>query len=320
MSDLKIKIEDLKQGDILLFSHTEEWESKLISLITDSPVSHAAISYYSCKEIAEETPPCAIVNLIEERKTGREITVMRLNSSEKDMTKVLDIAKKYVEDEEPYTKANLVFILVYILFKKLTVNLKLQKLLCTLMKYVISGLIKYIDNKLREGSHPMVCSQFVYNCYKNAGEEYNLIISEFDSGKSILAQVKEYINNNKIALENKMVNDIERIKAEYNEISSVEEEDLIRNIYNELKIQLESGIEKNNSQLYEEFVIAVHEFTSVLNYLYNQDKTKKLVIKNKEELQSKGIDSLSDIEEYFVTPGDLLYNCRNLINIGILED
>lgn len=321
MSDeLKVKVEELKQGDILLFSHTDDWMSKLISLITNSPVSHSAMSYYNYSEIVEETPPCAIVNLIEERKVGREITVMRLNTANEDMTKVLDIAKECVQDQEPYSFGNLVFSLIYILFKKATINLKLQRLLCTLMKYVISEIIELIDDKFCNGAHPMVCSQFVYYCYENAGEEYRLIISEFSSQKSILTQVKDYISKNKESLEPKLIKDIDTINVEDNIISEVDREALIIEIYNEFKNESSAQISENRNVLDESFVIATHEFCAVLSYIYGKNKTKELLTKSEGDLRSKVIDELSAIEEYVVTPGDLLINCNNLIKVGILED
>ena len=112
MSDVKtIEIRDLKQGDILLFSPTADWESRLIALITKSPVSHAAMSYYDYNEIVEEIPPYTQVNSIKDRIVNRKITVMRLTPFNKDMSKVLDIAKNCVTNREPYTKMDLIIVI-----------------------------------------------------------------------------------------------------------------------------------------------------------------------------------------------------------------
>lgn len=313
-----IKVNELKQGDILLFSHTDEWDSKLISLITDSPVSHAAMSYYDYSEIVEETPPCAVVAKLKERKVGREITVMRLKKYE-DMTKVLDIAKKYVNEKEPYANANLVFILIYLLFEKATISLKLQKLLCTLMKFVMSELIKLIDDVFRKDTHPMVCSQFVYNCYETAGEEYKLKISAKSSSKCILSKIKEYIENNRESLKGKLSININQIKAKNDSIIDINKDELLKSIYEEITFNSNQELLMNSDKLDEDFVSLVCEFSLILNNLYNNTECNEGFLESDNNVLNNIIDKLYEMEEYFVTPGDLLFNCDDLKNVGILE-
>ena len=307
-----IKIEELKQGDILLFSHTDEWDSKLISLITNSPVSHAAMSYYDYSQIVEETPPCAVVNELEQRKTGREITVMRLKNDE-DMTKVLDIAKKYVEEKEPYGNANLIFIFVYLLFEKAAISVKLQRLLCTLIKFILSELIKLLDDVFRKGTHPMVCSQFVYNCYMTAGDEYRLKIWSKSGKNNILNKIKDYIEENKESLHEILNMNITKIEEEHNCALEINKEELLKSMYEELILDSKTGSLISEENLEEDFVILVCKFLLLLSKLYNRSRGEC------NDNINNIINDLCAMEEYFVTPGDLLVNCDNLQNIGVLE-
>jgi hypothetical protein len=323
MSDNKtIKISELRQGDILLFSYLpDDWESKLIALLTNSPVSHSAMSYYTNNEIVEETPPDAQINPIKERVADRTITIMRFDNTEVDLKKVLDAAQKYVNLKEPYPMSNLVFVGLYILLKRIIISKELQILLCPVLKLVIGDLIELIDNKYYPGEHPMVCSQFVYHCYEEAGEEYKLIIKEFPDTKCLLGLVQEYINENKSGLEPKLAVNLGNIKS--GNLEAIPEMDKrLENIYQELvkETDMVNTVSNNISDLLdEEFVLTVHEFCSVTNGLFYKDKDL-LVTNEDNRLISKPIEDLLEHEEYFVTPGDLLNNCKNLINMGTLTE
>jgi len=320
MSDTKvIKISDLKQGDILLFSAVlDDWESRLIAYLTKSPVSHSAMSYYDNSEIVEETPPCAQINSTKDRIVDRVITVMRLDASDLDMTKILDIAKSYVMDKEPYPMINLVFIGMYLLLKKTMINCKLQRLLVALMKHVIGDLVRFIDEIIYPGLHPMVCSQFVYCCYEEAGEEFKIICKDDSTMKSLVEYVQEYINDNKLNMESKLVNDINRIKVD-NTYQAIDTEKLLEEIYNELENEPDNTLCNQENFLEEEFVITTHEFCSTLSNLFHYNKEANLLQNNENMLVSKSIKAMIDNEEYFISPGDLLTNCTNLINLGTLD-
>lgn len=317
MGNIKtIKIKDLKQGDILLFSPTEDWESRLIASITKSPVSHAAMSYYDYNEIIEEIPPYAQINSIKDRIVNRKITIMRLTPFKEDMSKVLNIGKNYVANKEPYTKMDLVFVGLFILFKKSLISSTLQKLLIPLMKHIISDLIVLINKGVYKGSHPMVCSQFVYNCYEKAGREYKLIVSNENSINNLLNQVQDYINKNKDrkGLKSKLIDNMNKINEE-NAYNSIDKEKLLENIYYELQKEQDTNV---LNELQEEFVITTHEFCTVINYLFNNEQTS-LLLNCGDNLISAPIKTIIDSEEFFITPGDLLMNCKNLIKVGMLD-
>ncbi|KNY25778.1 hypothetical protein [Pseudobacteroides cellulosolvens] len=325
MNEKTIKIDDLKQADVLLFSASEDAVSQLISKITESPVSHSALSYYDCNKIAEETPPYAKINDIKERIVNREITVMRLTPWKDDMSKVLDIAANYIDSKVPYSKLNLAFVGMYMLLKKSLVNLKLQRLVGLLLKHITYELIKIVDGAVYGSVQPMVCSQFVYNCYENAGKDYKLIIKNESTNKSLLKYIQEYIDKNKSNLEPKLFTDIlklfeNKVNSDGSMPSSNYEEDLLKEIYSELEADKLQTSPTDNISLDEELVVAAHEFCSVIQHIYGSTNNTALVIKGENKLESKPINEMVDIEQYFVTPGDLLTNCINLTIIGTLDN
>jgi len=315
-----VKISELKKGDVLLFSHTDEWHSKLISLLTNSPISHASMSYYNCTEIVEEVPPCASVNSLIESAKGRQVTVMRFDRNDLDMVPVLKIAEKYYNNKEPYVpKDSLYMMIVYILITKIPLPVILQKLLIPIIRCVVASIIKYIDEKNFEGKHPMICSQFVYRCYEEAGDEYKLIIDGFGKEETILSQVQEYINKNTSSLENKLATNINAIDVKEEDLL-IEEEVILKKIYEALEKQVDSNSIGLTQELDEEFVVAIHEFCAVMLHLHNPKSNEILLNKTEKALNSVAIDSIMDVEEYFVFPCDFLNKCTNLINIGILEN
>lgn len=325
MSKKTIKINELKQADILLFSASDDKVSQLIAKITESPVTHSALSYYDYSKIVEEVPPYAQINEIKERIVNREITVMRLNPWNNDMSKVLDIASNYVNSKVPYSKINLAFVGMYILLKKSLINSKLQKLVSLLLKHITSELIKIVDEVVYKNPQPMVCSQFVYNCYENAGNEYKLIIKNESVNKSLLKYIQEHIDRNNSNLEPKLFTDINKLfKNEVNSDSSILSSNNIEALLKEILSELESDKNKtsptDNMSLDEELVVAAHEFCSVIQHVYGGTKNTSLVVKNRNKLESKPINEIIDIEQYFVTPGDLLTNCTNLSIIGTLDN
>ncbi|AAK80431.1 hypothetical protein BJV85_001408 [Clostridium acetobutylicum] len=314
-----IKISDLKKGDILLFSPLySSLESRLISLITNAPVTHSALSYYDNSKIAEEIAPNAQVNNIRSRVGNRKITVMRLNSYNKDMTKVVNEAEKYIIDKVPYSEPGLIFGAVFMLFKRAIIGENLQRTLIPMMKIIISNIIRLLDKGVYHDNHPMVCSQFIFNCYENAGEEYKLIIDNKLQKTTLLEQVQKYINENSTALENKLTKDISEINSK-NHFEKLDREVIIKEIYREFKKDKCFGFITRRSYL-EEFVLTVHEFCSVLNYFFNNSRADKLIENSDRGLVSKSIGAMIKDEAYFVTPGDLLNNCRNLIKLGVLDN
>lgn len=152
-------------GDVFLFESDGSCISDLICQLSGAPVSHAAL-YYENNSIIEAG--LAGIQTRELNELGdRPIHVMRYARAAESTNALLATEKKHEKTHDPYSIGNLIMMGVLIIAKMKCTNLPwaIQKLL----GYICAKLGQYIDKKMHPGEHPMTCSQFVYNCYKEAG-------------------------------------------------------------------------------------------------------------------------------------------------------
>lgn len=163
----EVMVTDLRPGDILLFKGDEkEWISKAIMELTNSDVSHAALCY-SKNELVDEVLDGAGIHQISDIPRNNRIYVRRYHDSVS-IEPVVTAAKSYVVAETQYNKPALLFLALILLYKKFTPSGWKQKIMIEIFERVTSGMVELIDQLEYKGKHPMVCSQFVYQCYKDA--------------------------------------------------------------------------------------------------------------------------------------------------------
>lgn len=299
MTTQLIKREELEAGDIILFSPYDDWESRLIAKMTNSKVTHSAMSYYTNYEIVEEVPPQAQVAPIKDRVEERTIYIMRLDPPNPVMTPVLDRAKKYVADKVPYSKVNLVFIGFYMLIRKEFLSHTEQKLLTKLLKVVTADLIKLINQEVFGEKHPFICSQFVFNCYYTAGDEYILKLKNPPLKNSILRQIAR--TNSVLQIRNRDFRNIKELRED------IDVDKILESLHHETN---QTDFKHADVVIQDELVNAVYDFTLV----YHRAFTGEL---NENE---SSLHKLLEFEELFVTPGDLHRNIENLVEVGILDN
>lgn len=299
MTTQLLKREDLEPGDIILFSPYDDWESKLIAKMTDSKVTHCAMSYYTDYDIVEELPPHAQVAPIKDRVEERTIYIMRLDPPNPNMIPVLDKAKKYVVDEVPYSKVNLIFVGLYMLIKKEFLSYTEQKLLTKLLKVVTVDLIKLINQEVFGDKQAFVCSQFVFNCYYTAGGEYILKLKQSPLGNSILKQI--VVSNSMLQVRNRDLNSIKILTED------VDVEKILEALYHETN---QDEFKHANVEIQNELVNAVHDFSLAYHRAFVGE------LKDNES----PIQKMLEFEEIFITPGDLHKNMENLVELGILDN
>jgi hypothetical protein len=234
---------------------------------------------------------------------------------------VLDVARNYLNYNQPYSHGKLYALGLLLLYKRFTPNVIAQKVMVKIFKKIASELLDYVDRYIYPGKFPMYCSQFVYRCYEEAGDEYCLGIVENNSsidaqvaanGKSLLRQVIHRIRND--------ASDVFRSYImEYSDKNlgvdiSQSDTDLAIDLVNAL--QAKSG--QKNLELDNELVMAIHEFSQAvyramtgINIDYYE-----LEHANRIGMTTTGLSLLSMEESDFVTPGDLFNNCANLRLIG----
>ncbi len=294
-------VRDLQAGDVLLFSPEEgSWISKAITWLTDAPVSHAAMTYQIPTKMVEETPPAVRIAEATMRFPGRTVHVMRLNKPTIDDFKpVMDIAAKYLNGEAPYAMNNLYLVGMLLIYKKFTPSDTTQKIILRILKRLTEKLLDAINQHKYPDKHPMVCSQFVFECYQEAGKAYQLTIKN----GSLLG------DSNRPTLLSKAFKH-KRQQSQLGDLQSdnTSDEELAKELFEAMNDEtlLASGT------VADELLDAIHDFAQVLHGVSHQVELDKADPK-------QGIAILQAQSSMFVTPGDLLRHCPELAHIGDIK-
>lgn len=317
MENRKVKREDLKPGDIILLTPIPgDSIGKLISVLTDAPVSHATMGYYDTIYVIEENEPNVQINILEKKIANRSAYVLRHEDTTLDFNKVIDIAKKYYDEEVPFAKNNLYIMGIYFLATDITKCLTgpLQGVLTSLFYIGMTELVKIYSKRVYGKVHAMTCSQFVYHCYRQAGEQYQLKLKNPLGENSLLKQVKAYIESNPESNGDEGTNWNSQQIALKEDVSQEEKDQVLEALYSTLM----NGKEDRNGSLglTESLVEAVSGFMKQAAVTFCGITGENLEVKSVSDI----IELFLDNEEYLVSPGDLLNNCANLELLGILEE
>ncbi len=300
-----MQINELKEGDILLFSAEKgSFISWAITFLTSAPVSHAAMYYNADKQsIIEETPPQVATNGAVKRFKERIIYVQRLDTN-LPMQPVIDKATAYLNNEEPYDKYGLYTVGLLLVYKKVSLNTRAQKVVIRILKKLTTSITNYIHKHKTPGKTPMVCSQFVAQCFEDAGSNYQLKF------KNSVLQA-----NNSFSLLEQAINQLETANSDYvfdsnNVITTTVEEDA-ETLCKELKDALES----NDDQLAN--TDSAHP-TSVNNLLTDAIAAFSVAhVETDNALQA--MKTLENQLSMYVFPGDLLLHCTNTKKVGEIK-
>ena len=315
-----MNINDIKTGDILLFSPEKgSFISWAITFLTGAPVSHAAMFYNEENQlIIEETPPQVKVSLAVERFKDREIYVRRLNVKEDlPLSPVIKKATGYLNDTEPYDKSGLYMVGLLLIYKKFTPNTSVKKVMVKILKKITASIIKYIHEHQNPEKSPMVCSQFVAQCYSDAGDKYKLKIENGillrnaamqDGSFNVLDQVMETVKSGERTNLQTLLASTFKIQDE----PSFSDEELCR----ELKEAFELTSGEITSDITDELIEAVSQFSKA-HYLYSSGGTQLQNILPDDSTEI--LQTLKDNENMYVFPGDLLNHCENLKDIGTIK-
>jgi len=178
-------VKDLKPGDILLYSPARwnaiqtpiETIGWAISVLTLSPVCHAGL-YMGNGEVAEEGFDGLKQYKLVDSFKDRRIYVRRLrNLPQNDINPVINIAKGYLDKNEGYGYADIILLAISIL------QADIEKLAFMFQWDIETNWLERFEclKKLAEAVRDflkfyggMICSQFVYTCYDEAGAGYKL--------------------------------------------------------------------------------------------------------------------------------------------------
>ncbi|MFG1690719.1 hypothetical protein ACGF5M_00955 [Gemmatimonadota bacterium] len=320
-----MEIRDINPADILLFSGEKgSWISEAIMLLTNSPVSHAAMSYTSSDVLVEETPPQVRTSDTASRAEGRTLYVMRMDPPLDSMTPVLEAADVYLEQPAPYAMSNLYLVGMLLLYKRFTPGTPMQKVMLKIFKKLAAGIMKFINEHESPGKLPMVCSQFVYQCYQDAGKRYKLNIKggillraaavEFESGSVLDRAIFQVKSDTRQDFRSFIA---ERAGTALHAEEPQNEEELARELVEVLKAD-EAAVAE---ELEQELVLAIQEFGQAVYAATTRAaiEADDMVRSNALRIAPTGLSFLKSEEPYFVAPGDLLSHCSNVRQVGVIQ-
>ncbi len=183
-----MKKNELRAGDVILFPpHKGDFIAQAIAFLTDGEVNHAALCYpeNGTLMIAESILKDGLVlNPFQEHiDTEYPLRVCR-RKEQNDMRPVLLAARKYLEEKNAYPNFNLGLLGVLLLFKKFAPHTWQNKVVYSFAMLVAGELMQLVRKRKYADKHPMSCSQFVAQCFTDAGVGYDLnfdtLVADFD--------------------------------------------------------------------------------------------------------------------------------------------
>ena len=343
-----ISLTDLKDGDVLLcVANPNDCISWAITYFTNAEVSHAALTYDAKNNVLVDAAGNHVrtAQIADYLNDGRPIHVMRYQYNQ-NLKPVLASAKNFLDKQEPYANSTLVMLAAVLLLTKNIPQTSLaKKALTKLIKLVCGELMKLINKKVYPNSEPFVCSQFVAENF-NRAQDYEPFIKYplfFNDENNI---TKLYGQSQGVKLYNYLydygidVNQAIKFGAqEQQQLTTAlgDSLDTICSILHQIIIFFDN----------ERALLATNAPTQELHRnmnaeLLSADEIKKIDIELKSSISNlaasfyalhqtpenlaklsaiKGkdiLEYLKTLENYFVTPGDLLFNCPALRYIGTL--
>ncbi len=320
-------IKDLKPGDVLLFSGEKgSLISEAIMFLTGAPVSHAAMAYSPSSTIVEETPPAVQTNPAAQRFINRTISVMRHTPAQPSYTPVLDAATGYLNNEEPYANANLYLVGALLIYRKFAPDTALQRIIIKILKKITASIITYFNQHQYPGKLPMVCSQFVFQCYEDAGAGYRLRIKDGVLGSTGVAAALPSLLDQAIARVRSETAPAFRDFIAANTAMALaapemqSDEELAGELLQALR---DAPVMRTEATppLDDALIVAIHEFGQAILSVRTgvAPAGDELLQASALRMASNSMAMLKTEEGYFVTPADLLLHCPTLTKVGTID-
>lgn len=308
----KIAFSDLKPGDILLLSAKDDFVSTIISIFTNSKVTHTAIVAEDTDYMYECTAPEACCTPLCERH-NRDIYVRRLSDSTLPLDPVVAYAKKYADDKQPYAYADMVFIGICILTKGCVPKLAVShpNLIIDIVKVACYAVEKWINTKAHPGQLPMVCSQMAFNAYANAAltvdSGYKIHIDdEFEPVQNLLTMVLDKLHAQ---------NSLSICMDEAESFDSLEDPYAVAEPLLEQLIAAYTKEQDNVCEKVQENQLSSKLFPYIIKFANNILTALGIDCKENAELIA---ETLLDMQGAFVTPDDLCFHAENLTSVGCI--
>lgn len=281
-----------KPADIIIFEVGDDWLGKSIAWITKSTVSHAAL-YRPENELVEMGINGIGVSKFHTEEKGEKAYVLRLDP-ERDPAPVLAAADKYLQAKIRYDFPALVMLGGLLIYRTIRPTPKLQKVTDLIIRAACQLLDKILQ-KATKTTGAMVCSQLVYQCYLDGGEDYYIRLHDSDLANASMETV---------CLRNLLNEETETLAApapsEVPPETASDPNALARELYEALTEEADENAMQD---------------TAVSGELLN---SAKRFLKLIETILEKSGDVIP-VEALFVTPGDMLNHAVNLTQVAIVN-
>lgn len=314
----QLEIKDLQQGDVLLFeADLNDCVSWAITFCSKAPVSHAAICYDVEKGLivdaaGEFVRTAELCKYIEDK---RPVHVCRMNPS---LSKkpVLDAAQTHLDRKDPYAFSTLWMVSFVILYENYRATSSVQKAIARFLEAVCARLITAVNHRQYGDKTPMVCSQFVAQCYEEAGSDYKLTFKRaVDAngalgGASLLEQViKAQQNTGFVGADSAPYRDEAPQIPPTNDIM-----DWACKLLRKLVESSKNAVDLEQPTAPEpELMAAVNRFCLLHAWATGA------VEKRDDQNIPAALQQVQGWKNYFITPGDLLLHCPSLERVGVIQ-
>lgn len=308
-------IQDLKPGDILIFkSHNDSTLSKIISILTDSDVSHSAIVDEDTNYLLEAALDGGVRTPIQ--SYSPRVAYIRRFDSCPNPSYAVEIAKSYVQTGFPYGYSELVASGIYILSCKIAPLLEHGRLLSTMIEAATYAISKAIEYKKSNGKEAMICSELVFRSYAESalshGSEYEIHFAQESSEfQTILDVLLDYVSINSPEL---------TLQLSANEVPDYTIGDAVHTMedcyeeLSELTLRAESYPDKaftNYSYITPSLLQKISLFCGLVLELKGISMEKQSSLKDI-------LTAMLKIKAVFVSPADLCYHTTNLTDYETL--
>lgn len=188
-----ISAADLKPGDVLLY-HGASWVSRMIRLFDGSAYSHSAI--YDGSKIAEVVGDGLVSHSVAESiKEAKFVDVFRFRSKTGQglddpgysAQPITDRIRYYVAEGARYAIEGIVLLAFLVATRRLPFDGWVPGL-GKLLRTILDSAADELNDMIAAGKEPMICSELVYRCYCEAGDQYKIEIV----GADLLMQFSLY--------------------------------------------------------------------------------------------------------------------------------
>ncbi len=295
---------DMRPCDMIIFDGEDDWIDNAIMKLTNSTVTHAALYMQDNPSVLSDAGLSGLQMHEITPRPGRRVHVVRHDFYQQlDLTPVVKAANVYLSDDLSYPKANLVLLALILVYKNHSHAGLAQVVIMDILRAASAVIIDLLDKEFRGGKHPMVCSEYVFQCYVDAGKvdsrlslklhdadmEGQLASSPGGSLLDLLSAERAPTNINEL-MRTKLTNDLDGA------LSRVME-------------RPEATTLKSLNTLNEDLEQAIWQFIS----LHHRMKTGE--VKEKDVL----LTAAKKHQAEFVTPNDLLNHVTNAQELGAFK-